>query len=69
MARRLVIKGSPLQPPILDTTEATVVEFRDPVDGRLLAAFGALPGSDNLWVYSNAAEADWPQVCQILGIQ
>ena len=60
MSARLVVRGSYNQLPLLDTTDATQIEFYD-ANGELVALFGRI-FSDDFWFYSNRNDKDWPQV-------
>jgi hypothetical protein len=60
MSTRLVVKSDNImQPPLLDTTEASVVEFYDG-NGELVALFGKIFSPD-FWAFSNKNDEDWPE--------
>lgn len=57
---RVIVRGSYNRRPLLDTTEATQIEFYD-CNGELVALFGNI-FANGFWFYSNKNDQDWPQV-------
>ena len=57
---RIIVQASYNRQPLLDTDEATQIEFYD-CTGELVALFGRI-FSDDFWYYSNKNDEDWVQV-------
>ena len=56
---RITVRGANvLAPPLLDTTEANAIEFRDGF-GDLNALLVKMPGGDELWGLVTKNDDDW----------
>lgn len=67
---RIIVKGSGISKSILlDTTEATVIEFRDD-DGNLLCFIPKLfPSNPNsLWGFCASTDKDFDIMCEKFGV-
>ena len=62
---RIVVRGSVLEEPLLDTEDATVIEFYDQ-HGDLMAVFGKVL-NENFWSISFRNDDDWEQVLARMG--
>ena len=63
---QVTVRGDQLQPPLLETTEATAIEFRTS-DGRLVALFAKDAMLGGYWTFVSEGEDDWDATLRRLG--
>jgi len=65
---RVVVRGrDQLKPPLLDTDEASAIEFRDPASGELKAIFARGMFGESTWMFVSCSDKDWPEAMRLLG--
>jgi hypothetical protein len=67
MSKRVIVKGPIGTPILLDTDNATAIEFYDD-NGELCAVFGKVI-NQNYWAFSTKNDKDWKETLQQLGVQ
>lgn len=67
MAKRIIVNGPIGSPILLDTENATGIEFYDD-NGDLCAVFGKVI-NQNFWAFSTKNDKDWKETLQQLGVR
>jgi hypothetical protein len=63
---KVTVRGDQLQAPLLETTDATAIEFRTS-DGRLVALFAKDAMLGGYWTFVSEGEEDWEATLRRLG--